>query len=76
MKKRCLLVLSRLPYPPVGDDRLKSYHNLNMVDSISINYQRSIGKASSLLWELFINLKFQDYVVTSGSMLRGSIEQP
>jgi glycosyltransferase involved in cell wall biosynthesis len=30
-KKKCLLILSRIPYPPVGGDRLKSYHLIGIL---------------------------------------------
>ncbi|MBW8686448.1 glycosyltransferase [Chitinophaga rhizophila] len=31
-KRKCLLLLSRIPYPPVGGDKLKSYHLIGILN--------------------------------------------
>jgi glycosyltransferase involved in cell wall biosynthesis len=38
-KRKCLLLLSRIPYPPVGGDRLKSYQ---LIGILSKHYELSV----------------------------------
>jgi glycosyltransferase involved in cell wall biosynthesis len=67
MKKKCLIILPRIPYPPIGGDKLKSFNFIKILNelydlTILIVTEEKLDKESSLFLKSHSsNFKFFQY---------------